>query len=47
MMTKNSLPSDPEIPNATTAEAIEEARQGKLAKFDSVSDLIADLNSED
>jgi DNA-damage-inducible protein J len=47
MMTENSLPSDLEIPNAATVEAIEEARQGGLAQVDSVSDLIADLNSED
>jgi DNA-damage-inducible protein J len=46
-MTENSLPSEPEIPNATTAAAIQEARPGELPTFTSVSDLMADLNSED
>jgi DNA-damage-inducible protein J len=45
-MTDNSLPSEPEVPNAATAAAIQEARKGGLPTFSSVSDLMADLNSE-
>jgi len=44
-VTDNPLPF--EIPNAATAAAIEEARQGELPTFNSVADLMADLNSED
>ncbi len=40
-------PPESEIPNAVTAAAMQEARQGGLPSFSSVSALIADLNSED
>ncbi len=46
-MTDNHLSFEPEIPNAATAEAIEEARLSELPAFNSVSDLMKDLNSED
>jgi hypothetical protein len=36
-----------EIPNAATAEAIEAARQGELPTFNSIADLMSDLNSRD
>jgi len=35
------------VPNAKTAAAVKEARQGGLPSFDSMSDFIADLNAED
>ena len=44
---EHALPFDPLIPNAETVEAMKEARQGKLASFDSVEALMADLNAED
>jgi len=46
-MTDNHLPQELEIPNAATAAAIEEARQGELPTFNSVAELMADLSSED
>jgi len=46
-MMDNALPFEPEIPNAAIAEAIKEARQDELPTFNSVADLMADLNSED
>lgn len=44
---EHALPFDPLIPNAETVEAMQEARQGKLASFDSVEALMADLNADD
>jgi hypothetical protein len=35
-----------EVPNAETAEAMREARKGGLRSFDSVLDLMADLDAE-
>jgi hypothetical protein len=35
------------VPNAKTAAAIQEARNGGLPSFGSVSDLMADLNARD
>jgi hypothetical protein len=46
-MTDNYLPVEPEIPSAATTEAIEEAREAKLPTFNSVADLMSDLNSQD
>ena len=48
-MTENSwpLPSEPEIPNAATVAAMKEALAGDLASFDSVFELMADLNAPD
>jgi DNA-damage-inducible protein J len=45
--TEKALPFDVKVPNATTIEAMEEARRGGLLSFDSVSDLMADLNAPD
>ena len=44
---EKALPFDVRVPNAETAAAIEEARQGKLESFDSVGKLIKDLNEDD
>ncbi len=44
---QKALPFRLEVPNAKTAAAIEEARQGSLPSFDSVSDLMTDLNAPD
>jgi DNA-damage-inducible protein J len=40
------LPFDPLIPNAETIEAIKEARQNKLPSFDTIDDLMENLNAE-
>jgi hypothetical protein len=39
-------PSELEVPNAATEAAMREAREGGLASFDSVSDLLAEFNGE-
>lgn len=44
---EHALPFDPMIPNAETVEAMKEARRGKLASFESVDELMADLNADD
>ncbi len=44
---EKALPFPVEVPNATTAAAMEEARQGKLPSFDTVDGLMADLNAPD
>jgi len=44
---EKALPFEDKVPNATTAAAMREARKGGLASFDTVSDLMADLNAED
>jgi DNA-damage-inducible protein J len=44
---EKALPFEPLVPNAETIEAMKEARSGKLASFDSVDALRADLNAED
>jgi len=36
-----------EVPNAETIEAIEAGRRGEVASFNSLKDLMADLNAED
>jgi DNA-damage-inducible protein J len=41
------LPFDPLIPNAKTVKAMKEARKGRLASFDNVSALMAELNADD
>jgi hypothetical protein len=46
-MTDNPFPCESETPNAVTAAAMQEARQGDLPTFKGVFDLLADLNSED
>lgn len=44
---EHALPFSPLVPNAETIEAMKEARQGNLDSFDSVDDLMADLNEDD
>ncbi len=44
---EKALPFDLRVPNAATRAAMKEARAGGLASFNSVSDLMADLNAED
>ena len=44
---EHALPFDPLIPNRKTVGAMKEARRGQLQSFDSVDDLMADLNAED
>ena len=44
---EKALPFEPWVPNAETIEAMKEARRGKLPTFDSVDDLMADLNEDD
>ena len=42
-----ALPFEPLRPNAETIAAMQEARTGKLASFDSIEALMADLNEDD
>ena len=44
---EKALPFEPWVPNAETIEAMKEARRGNLPAFDSVDDLLADLNEDD
>jgi DNA-damage-inducible protein J len=44
---EKALPFEVKVPNAETAAAMKEARKGGLRSFDSVRDLMADLNAED
>jgi DNA-damage-inducible protein J len=44
---EKALPFEPLVPNATTIEAMREARQGSLKSFASVKDLMADLHADD
>lgn len=44
---EHALPFDPLVPNAVTIAAMKEAREGKLASFDSVEALMADLQADD
>ncbi|MBK1718925.1 type II toxin-antitoxin system RelB/DinJ family antitoxin [Thiocystis violacea] len=44
---EHALPFDPLIPNPETIEAMMEARRGQLRSFDTVDDLMADLDAED
>ena len=45
--TEKALPFDLKVPNAETRAAISELEQGDGARFDTVSDLMAELNAED
>ena len=42
---EKALPFEVKVPNAITRTAIEEARRSGLRSFDSVDDLMADLNA--
>ncbi len=44
---EGALPFDPLVPNAETIAAMKEARNGKLESFNSVEDLMADLDADD
>ncbi|MGB8366628.1 MAG: type II toxin-antitoxin system RelB/DinJ family antitoxin [Rhizomicrobium sp.] len=44
---EKALPFEPLVPNAETIEAMKEARKGGLPRFESVEDLLADLNAGD
>ena len=44
---EKALPFAPLAPSAETIAAMKEARRGNLPSFDTVDDLIADLNAED
>jgi DNA-damage-inducible protein J len=44
---EGALPFEPLIPNAETIQAIKDARAGKTKRFDSVSELFADLKAEE
>lgn len=41
------LPFDVKVPNATTRAAIAELEAGKGERFNSIDDLMADLNADD
>ena len=41
------LPFEPLTPNETSLAAMREARTGKLKRFDTVAELMADLHAED
>lgn len=43
---EKALPFDPLVPNAETIEAMKEARAGQRQRFDTVEDLLQDLNEE-
>ena len=45
--TEHALPFDLPKPNPETVKAMKEDRRSKLASFDTVEDLLADLNEED
>lgn len=44
---EKALPFEPFVPNETTIAAMREARAGKLPRFRSVQDLMADLDADD
>ena len=44
---EKALPFDPLVPNATTIEAMKEARRGGLKSFATFDDLMANLNADD
>ena len=44
---EKALPFDPLVPNEETIEAMRESRAGKGKAFDSVDELMADLNNGD
>ena len=44
---EKALPFEPLVPNATTVEAMKEARRGGLKSFATVDDLMANLNEGD
>jgi len=45
--TEQKMPFEPLVPNAETIAAMKAARQGDVVAFDSIEDLMADLNTAD
>ena len=45
--TEQKMPFELLVPNAETIAAMKTARQGDVVSFDSVEDLMADLNADD
>jgi DNA-damage-inducible protein J len=41
------LPFDVKVPTATTRKAIDELEAGKAKRFESIDDLMADMNADD
>lgn len=44
---EKALPFEPLVPNAQTIAAMKEARAGKLQSFNTIDDLMADMNADD
>jgi DNA-damage-inducible protein J len=44
---EKALPFEVKVPNPATAAAMQQARKSKLPAFNTVSDLMADLNADD
>ena len=44
---EKALPFEPLVPNEETIAAMKEARRGRLPSFESVDELMADLNADD
>lgn len=44
---ERALPFDVRVPNAKTQAAMRDVREGKVARFDSVGELMANLDTED
>ena len=44
---EKALPFEPLVPNEATIAAMQEARGGNLRRFDSVADLLTDLDAQD
>ncbi len=42
-----ALPFEPLIPNAETIAAMEDARAGRMKSFNTIEEMMADLNAED
>jgi DNA-damage-inducible protein J len=47
VVAEQALPFDVRIPNAKTVAAMQELKDGKGKQFNSIEDLMADLNEED
>jgi DNA-damage-inducible protein J len=47
IVAEKKLPFEPLVPNKTTVAAMRDARAGRGARFETVDDLMADLNEAD
>ena len=45
--TEKAIPFDIRVPNPETVQAMEEARAGSLKRFNSIDELMDDLNADD